>query len=106
MAEIGDKATVPAWEWVDVKNEDRYGDHCGIDRGGKVEVLGQFDGQRLLVRYTNAGIGNRGTECRDGTIFLLDVERFAAMTERYKAIERAEKDERAKIRGLLGWWSR
>ena len=103
---IGDTATVPAWEWVDVKNEDRYGEHCGIDRGGKVEVLGQFDEQRLLVRYTNEREGRGGTTCRDGTIFLLDVGRFVTMTERYKAIEQAENDEKAKIRSLLGRWSR
>jgi len=91
---IGDTATVPGWRWVDVANtrsvtqhfagSDReliYGDTCGIESGGTVDVIA-VDDERLLLSYT-APSAQLGTPCPSGVVFFVSKDEFLGMTQKY-----------------------
>jgi hypothetical protein len=85
MYQVGDKITVPSWQWVEVLNKEsvkqefsngaaplRFKDTCGIEPGGFIEVLGFHVEQgttEALVKYTAPG-KPVGTPCPTGVIFL------------------------------------
>jgi hypothetical protein len=104
----GDKATVPDWTWVDVKNPESvesgntsfgYGEHCGIQRGGTVTVVG-IEGNRLLVRYSISGT-QFGTPCPSGILFFTTKETFSKVTAEYRRVRAAEQSERNLVKRLL-----
>jgi hypothetical protein len=103
---VGDKATIPKWEWVDVMNLSKitqkfsgafgtpteggiqfhqYGDFetCGVKTRGEVEVLGFLEDNRALVEYTAPG-NPKGTPCPTGTKYLISTEKFLKLTGEYK----------------------
>ncbi len=104
----GDKATVPAWEWVEVRNLEPvkggnhdfgFGDSCGIEEGGTVTVVG-IEGGRLLVHYSISGT-KFGTPCPNGVLFFTTKERFSRMTAEYNRMRAAKQGEKDTVRRLL-----
>lgn len=103
----GDSAIVPEWKWVDARNSSpvksgndtySYGDTCGIERGGKLTVVG-VAGDILLVSYsTDAPRG--GTSCLPGVNFLISEKEFSAMTTIYLATKGAEDKEKLLVQSL------
>ena len=105
----GDRATVPGWTRVEVKNPEPvksvissvgYGEFCGIQQGSTVTVVG-IEGDRLLVRYSIGGGGPRGTPCLSGVVFFTTKEAFSKMTAEYHRVQKAEQDELELVRRLL-----
>lgn len=97
----GDVAKVPSWTWVDVKNVQpvksgntsfSYGEHCGVQHGGTVTVLGVV-GDRVLVRYSIADV-QYGTPCPSGIVFFTTKGTFSAMTAEYHRINAANEREK------------
>lgn len=78
---VGDRLPVPSWRWITVMNlegvennnsKDEFGETCGIDEDGDVEILGfhQSEGGswQALCRF-HVSEPRAGTECGDGAIF-------------------------------------
>jgi len=104
----GDTATVATQQWVEVKNPQpvksgngsfAYGDSALIQPGGTLEVIG-FKDDCLVVRYKVART-QYGTCAPSGIVFFISKEKFSTMTEKYKAIQAAEKIEKESIQRML-----
>ena len=92
-------ATVPAWEWVDIKNPEMDpGQACGMVFGNEVELIGRA-GTKVLVRYH--GSPTAGTPCDGGEIFFLSISSYRTMTARYKAEVDRRAQQAAEVEKLL-----
>lgn len=93
--DIGDKARIPGWDWVEVMNEDpitqRFsnmdsylykGDTCGVQTGGYVEVLAFAGKDKILVEYESPG-SPMGTPCPTGVQYLIEEDEFSGLTAKY-----------------------
>ena len=82
---VGQRLPVPSWRWITVMNLDgnendngkhEFGDTCGIDEEGDVEILGFHKSEsgdwQALCRF-RVTKRRAGTKCGDGAIFFLNL---------------------------------
>lgn len=106
---VGIETVVPKWQWIEVKNPDgiksgnndfKFGDTCGIDNGGIIQVVAK-SGDRLLVKYF-AKERAYGTKCPSGAVFFLTTEEFLKMGPQYFHLATTETQEKELVNKLLG----
>lgn len=90
----GDSVKVPSWRWIDLVNQAPiqqrfsngtsmigFGDRCGIEVGGTLEVIGfSDDGNSAVVRYSAPG-RPMGTPCPDGVLTVFNVAKLSSLDE-------------------------
>ncbi len=112
QTENGTIHKVPAWFWVDYENEgirqpwrngitySKIGDSCGINEGGSIEVIGQFNDEMVLCLYKTKTSG-MGTSCENGTIFLMLKKELVLYNSASEAKTKAKAEKKSKIQELL-----
>lgn len=92
---------VPGWKWVEVENPKEDGVMYGIEFGGKVTVIGEFDSNTVLCRYKSPRVETYGTQCPSGVIFLMDKKELSMYNQAYKNVIKNISEKDIKIRKLL-----
>lgn len=97
----GDMFNVPSWKWVDCENSSDC-DKCGIEYGGTVKVVGEYDKETVLCRYYNKDRQHiNGTPCVSGTLFLIRKSELLNFNKEHAEITNANKVHQNRIKQLL-----
>lgn len=92
---------VPGWKWVEVENSKEDGVMYGIEFGGKVTIIGEFDSNTVLCRYKSPRVEIYGTQCPSGAIFLMDKKELSMYNQAYRNVIKNISEKDIKIRKLL-----
>lgn len=92
---------VPGWKWVEIENSQEAGIRYGIEFGGKITVIGEYDSNTVLCRYKSPRIETFGTQCPSGAIFLMDKKELSMYTQAYKNVIKEISEKDRKIKKLL-----
>lgn len=97
----GDVFNIPRWRWVNCEMSDSC-ETCGIEYGGTVKVIGEYDKKTVLCRYSNKyRIYSAGAPCVDGTLFLISKSELLNFQKESDKVTDAKKVHNKRIQQLL-----